>query len=202
MDSVLKNALQKRIDDFLSLYRHDLVQLSQALKLAGISHYSSGCGTKQVTFDLFPAHGYVDEMLRMISLTREYKDKLLGGFKDSTAKNDYNPAHDFMLYLRRWQFFAEQAMYNEGASARGMSAAHAKLLSESLYARLSERKSGQALKTTAFCLLMKSIGDCLYEKERVDKAMRIASHKQALHHNFAQALQVLESKRETEAIAG
>lgn len=187
-------ALEKRIEGFLSTYRHDLRQLSQALEQAGISHYSSGCGTKSVTFDLFPAHAYVDEMLNMLSLVRDHKETLCGGFKDATIKGNYNPAHDFMLYLRRWQLFADQAMQREGSSKRGAIAGHTRLLMESLFARLSEGKAGAALKTTEFCKLMDAISSFLSQVAKIEKAKLAAIHKKTVQYGLAHTLAQIQGE--------
>jgi hypothetical protein len=174
--------LEQRINDFVSVYGADLSQLAALLNEAGISHYSSGCGSKHITFDLFPAATYVEEIINMLNTEREFKNTLCGGFKD--AKGEYNPAQDFILYLRRWQLFAEQAMNKEGESKRGIIAANAKLLLESLYIRLSEGKSGKLLKTASFCKLMEALGTHLMEKEKASRAHLIAAHKQRTQENL------------------
>lgn len=194
-------ALQPQIDRFLASFLADLRQLSQALEQAGISHYSSGCGSKSVTFDLFPAHAYVDEMIRMLDLQRNHKDTLYSGFKDASPQQGYNPGHDFMLYLKRWQHFAEQAMQREGSSQRGIIASRAKLLAESLVARLSEGKAGAALKTTRFCRMMEAISAELAQKAKTEKAKLAALHRENVNNHLAEVLAQVQSANVNRASA-
>lgn len=182
--------IQPLIDHFLRLHADDMQKLAAWLDESHISHYSSGCGTKRVTFDLFPASEHVREMLHMINVGREFKSTLSGGFKDAQPKGEYNPGMDFILYLRRWQLFTEQAMRNEGTSERGIAAAQARQVLESLYEKLSEGKTGRALRATAFCRLLDAISQYLSEKTAREAALRSASHRENVQANFASVLAV------------
>ena len=184
-----KKNIEEEIYNFLQRYERSMRELSSRMAEAQISHYSSGCGGKRITYDIFPASVYVDEMLSMLTLDRSLKTKIINGFKDATAKGDYNPAIDFITYLRRWGGFAEQAMANEGASHRGIIAARVKLLTEELINALGEGKTGQAIRTTSFAKLMQLISEMLELMERTDRDNRKKAKSQDSNLNYSDALE-------------
>lgn len=187
--------LEQAAGEFRFHYGFSFKSLITALNEAHISHYSSGCGTKRVTFEIFPAAGYVEEILRMLTLARAFKAKNHNGFRDASAKSDYNPANDFILYLKRWSLFAEQAMRSEGASERGIAAARAKLIMDDLVDSLGERrinpKTGAVSKniSTRFAKLMADIGRTLEARENSENDSEKRVTQQQAKANYLEALE-------------
>jgi len=190
-------SVESALEQFRSRYALSLRQLATLLDEAGISHYSSGCGTKQVTFDLFPASGYVKEFLNLLTLDRSLRSEHSNGFKD--ANGDYNPAHDFIMYLRRWALFAEQAMRNEGDSKRGIAAARAKLLLDELSSGLGENKNGTLLKSTNIAALMRIIAAKLEMRQRAEEKEQKTPRKLLGHHNYLKALAAAQKQDQKNA---
>jgi hypothetical protein len=179
------NNVEAELQNFRSQFGLTFRKLATLLDEAGISHYSSGCGDKRVTFDLFPASLYVKSFADLLDLNRTPATHMSNGFKD--AKGDYNPAHDFVLYLRRWSLFAEQAMKTEGDAPRGVAAARTKLLLDDLSAQLGENKNGTGLKATRLANLMRAIAAELITRDSratgYDGAKKLRGH-----HNYLKAL--------------
>jgi hypothetical protein len=187
------STLAQAIDDFRAQYEPALAQLASLLDASNISHYSSGCNDKRLTYDIFPASDYVRELLGMLSLERGYKPRMYNGYRDSTGQNEYNPAVDFMHYLRRWSGFAEQAMRTEGASARGTTAARAKLMMDELFLALSEGKSGATMRTTHFARLMIEIGRALELATRQNSEQEKLKAAEEARKNYLAALSAVQS---------
>jgi|GEM_PF-3607430 len=165
--------LAQHIHRFLAEYASVFESLMASLNEAQISHYSSGCGLKSVTFQIFPASDMVKNMLGLLSLDREYKETTGGGLKDYSENDRYNPGLFFIMYLRRWSGFAKIVMHNEGDSPRGIAAAKAKLIMEDLIVRLGNVKGPlcranrkKIEQTSAFVKMMAEIG------------LELTSHKQ------------------------
>jgi hypothetical protein len=186
MASKLENNVELELQHFRNQFALTFRQLTALLDEAGISHYSSGCGDKRVTFDLFPASLYVRSFTLLLDVNRAFIARLSNGFKD--AKGDYNPAHEFILYLRRWSMFAEQVMKTEGDDPRGVAAGRTKLLLDDLFLQLGENKNGVALKTTSLANLMRSIATELENRERKAGIGNDGSKKLRGHHNYLKAL--------------
>jgi hypothetical protein len=193
--------IEERLSAFHAQFAESLQALIAALNTARISHYSSGCGNKSVTFDIFPASTYVAELLRMVSLNRAYKAKPHQGFRDASRKDSYNPAREFLQYLRRWSHFAEQVMQHEGASLRGVAAAQAKLIMTDLMANLNlntvpaKSQSGRFSNLpipTDFSRLMADIGLALEVEAQKEKEEEKVFHKKASEHNYFKALAVAQ----------
>lgn len=174
------------VEQFRRAYCPTLAQLAGLLDEAGISHYSSGCGVKRVTFDIFPASDTIRAFEKLLVLDRAPVIKLCSGFKD--AKGDYNPAHEFLAHLARWSEFSQQAMASEGETSRGVAAGRAKLLIDQLLARLSEGKTNGMLKTAAFSRLMATIAAALAGREQAEAQSPAAPKKLRAHHNYLKAL--------------
>ncbi len=187
--------LEKDLQDFLAQYSESLQALMSDLDEARISHYSSGCGTKKVTFDIFPASAYVAEMLGLLSLNRPHITKARWGFKDASSKNTGNPAHDFIQYLRRWSLFAEQVMKTEGDASRGVAAARAKLTMADLIQRLTQdaapvRKVNVKApqRTGSFLRLMQEIGLTLESREKNSLDKKKTDTQKTGQRNYLKAL--------------
>ncbi len=183
-----ERALEQQINEFRGYYEFSLKSLITALNDAGISHYSSGCGDKSVTFHIFPAAAYVEEIIHMLSLKRDYKTKSHNGFRDARGRTEYSPAVDFIQYMKRWSLFAEQAMRSEGASNRGVAAARAKLIMNDLIERLSEDKTGPALRTTGFAKLLYLIGQTLHDRAKEEKEHSHHARSHQGNENYYEAL--------------
>lgn len=177
-------ALEQAIGTFRTTYEPLFTALMDALDEAHISHYSSGCGTRKMTFDIFPASGCVRDMLTLLTMERKHKSRL-AGLKDAVPHLGYNPATEFMQYLRRWIGFAEQVMQREGVAARGVAAARAKLLMEDLMKRLNESKAG---KVSEFFKLMDAISAALLAQEHHEREQVKSTISQAKKQNYLQAL--------------
>lgn len=193
--------LEQNIAAFRSYYEFSFKSLITALNEAAISHYSSGCGTKRVTFDIFPAAIYVQEMLSMLTLKRAFKTRIYNGFRDALGRTEYNPAQDFILYMKRWSLFAEQAMRTEGASARGIAAARAKLIMADLIERLGEGKTGTAARTTRFAKLLFDIGKALDTRIKQDVERQKASETQHGRNNYLAAMHAAGGNVQRESLA-
>lgn len=180
--------LEKAISAFCAEYSLSFRHLMQSLDEAHISHYSSGCDNRHITYEIFPASGYVAEMLRMVSLERSHKPKNSSSLRDAIARVEYNPAIDFVHYLRRWSLFAEQVMRAQGPSPRGVAAARAKLMMDRLIENLSEGKSGIQLKQTAFARLMAEISVELEAREKQQTDHVRTSQSQQDQANYHAAL--------------
>lgn len=191
-DISVEGMLQK----FRAEYELSLRQLATLLDEANISHYSSGCGTKRVTFDLFPASAYVEEFLTLLTMDRAPRKEFSGGFMDANPVNNYNPGHDFILYLRRWQHFVEQVMRNEGDTDRGISAAKAKLLLDELTECLGENKNGSMLKNTHLAALMRIIALKLETTRSTNANTQEPPRKLRGHHNYLKALAAAQKEKE------
>jgi hypothetical protein len=181
--------LEQSIQSFRERYGAGFETMIHLLNAAGISHYSSGCGTKSVTFDIFPASQTVKEMLSMLSLDRPFKKKGVG-LRD--ARDTYNPANEFMQYMRRWMGFVEQVMKHEGDSARGIAAAQAKLVMDNLMQQLCEGKPIGS-KLTEFAKLMENIARILLAnaQNNVDHTKTVRKTHQ--DHNYRKALMMAQS---------
>jgi hypothetical protein len=185
--------LEKHIRQFCDQFGPDLRLLCRLLDDAKISHYASPNGARAITFDIFPAAAYVEEMLAMLSLERAYRVKSHGGYRD--AKDEYNPANDFMKYLARWIGFAELTMQAEGVSDLGIAAAHAKLLMEELQMRLNvkmpiDNKSAKKTRMpmTVFAGLMADIASALELREKNEKTQAQTQQKTIRERNYLSAL--------------
>ncbi len=202
MTSFENTTLENNIQRFHSEYASVLQALAQALNEACISHYSSGCGIKKVTHDIFPAAGHVTDLLDMVRLDRNHrptnKMKSDTGLKDVSSHSEYNPAIHFLQYMRRWSSFAEQVMQREGASARGVAAARAKLIMADLMVSFSPQPSPKAVKLSAkigalpskldFPGLMQAIGLSLESHTRNGTENTTVSVKQRMEQNYRHAL--------------
>ena len=184
---------EQQIREFLSLYESSLHNLVALLDEARISHYSSGCGTKGVTFEIFPASDQIMELLRMVSLDRAHKATTSSGLKDVSTKGGPNPANDFMLYLRRWSGFAEQVMKREGDSPRGVAAARARLIADNLIQRLGEDKSARFLR------LMETVGLLLLARKQSEDDRRMAKTQEARKHNYLKAMAAAQGNTSSES---
>lgn len=192
------NQLQQAIQHFHGEYTPTLRTLEKLLDEAGISHYSSGCGNKRITYDIFPASYYLRALIDLVSLDRKYKSKSDTGLKDFCMRSEYNPAHQFLAYLQRWTGFAEDVMQQEGDSARGIAAAQAKLLMNELMIRLSHRQEGKSIRLGAklsaivapmdFYELMRRIGITLQENGHQNRDTVAVTAKQRQDLNYKKAL--------------
>lgn len=187
-------SIENMLHRFRAEYELSLRQLAALLDDAGISHYSSGCGNKHVTFDLFPASSYVETFLTLLTVDRSLRAELSGGFKD--AQGDYNPGHDFVLYLRRWGLFAEQVMRTEGDTPRGIAAAKAKLLLDELSTTLGENKIGSALKTANIVALMRIVAAKIETRQKMEDSEHKTPRKLRGHHNYLKALAAAQKQKE------
>lgn len=158
-------ALEQNVHRFVAEYIPSLYELIAALNAARISHYSSGCGVKSVTFELFPAATVVESLIGLLTLDREYRPSAASGLKDFSTSDGYNPGIFFIMYLRRWSGFAKTVMINEGDLPRGIAAAKAHIIIESLIRRLgniegpiSRSNLRKLEQSSAFVQLMESIG--------------------------------------------
>lgn len=187
--------VEGQLRQFCAQYGDEFKQLAGLLTSAGISHYSSGCGNKRVTFDLFPASPYVEEFLKLLDLDRPLRKKMSGGFRDACPKGEYNPGQEFIMYMKRWSLFAEQVMQTEGDATRGIAAAQTKLLLDDLISKLSEQKTGSALKTTKLGNLMRIIAAELDARQRKAGVTDDGSPKKLRgHHNYLKALAAAQKK--------
>jgi hypothetical protein len=159
-----EQALRQQIEEFHARCGDRLRYLAQQLDLAHISHYSSGCESRYITFEIFPASAYVLEMVRMISLDREHKPRSSNGFRDADRRIDYCPGVDFLHFLRRWSGYAEQVMRSEGSSPRGVAAARALVTMQELGTELSEGRASTQLRATSFVRMVSDIGFLLESK--------------------------------------
>lgn len=190
------SAIEKAIQQFHSDLAPGMQALADALDEAGVSHYSSGCGIKRVTFDIFPASGYVRDMLDMVRLDRSFKSRSDMGLPDASSTNDANPAQQFMLYLRRWSGFAEQVMQQEGDSSRGVAAARAKLimseLAEAMAPKAAIRTPKMGMKTAPnyndFFTLMRAIGLHLESNTKHQNDTRSVSVRERMETNYKRAM--------------
>ena len=200
--------LDKAIQQFHNDLAPGLNALADALDEAGISHYSSGCGVKKVTFDIFPASLYVRDMINMVTLQRNHKSRSDTGLRDATKYGDFNPANQFMQYLRRWSGFAEQVMQGEGDSARGIAAARAKLIMAELMEELAPKQAARSSKLGTkvaslpnyddFFVLMHSIGLYLESHKLQETEHRTVTKQQRLKQNYERALAAATGKKITE----
>ena len=194
-----RQKLEERLQHFAAEFAPALKQLIVFLKEAGISHYSSGCGIKSVTFDLFPASDQVAKLMELLSLNRPYRPNSTSGLKDFSPMDGYNPAYYFVKYLKRWSGFAAIVMHNEGDSARGIAAAQAKALLDMLSERFGSTcktvnflRRSAAGKINEFAQLMQDIGEYLVAceeqlrtqnnqnvKENYQRAMAAATNRHA-----------------------
>ncbi len=186
-------SLEQKLADFLEIYAPRFTSLAEALDGARISHYSHACGPQHVTFDIFPASAYVHGMLSMLSLNRTHRAKPSMGFKDTCLRTNYNPAQEFVQFMRRWHGFAEQVMRIEGDSLRGIAAARAKLIMDDLLVSLTATAAADlpgtllrgAQRTNAFARLMHEISLALDASQKVS----IAAHKRNVTDlNYVKAL--------------
>ena len=173
---------------FNANYGNTFAQLQKFLDAAGISHYSSGCDNKHVAFNLFPASQYIECFCGLLDLDREPVTKNIGGFKDASVKGSYNPACEFIMYLRRWSLFCEQVMRNEGETARGIAGARAKLLLDELFTQLSEEKTGPMLKSTLLGRIMRAISAHLEEKANSRPQSDASQQAKLAQENYLKAL--------------
>lgn len=195
--------LQQAILHFQTEYIPHLETLSDLLDEARISHYSSGSGVKRITYDIFPASYYVDDMIRMVSLDRNHKKTSDTGLKDFMSGREYNPAYQFNQYLKRWSEYAEEVMASEGDSPRGVAAAKAKLLMNNLAPRLAQRPAtrnnrlgaklsgtndSNASKSMDFYELMRSIGHTLQVRKENERTRMDMSAKERRELNYKKAL--------------
>lgn len=182
--------------------------LADALDEAAISHYSSGCGVKKVTFDIFPASGYVRDMLTMVSLARNHRSRSDTGLRDATRYGDFNPANQFMQYLRRWTGFAEEVMQREGDSARGVAAARAKLIMGELMEELAPKQIVKNSKLGAkiaslpnyddFFVLMHTIGLHLESHKIAETEHKTVTRQERLKQNYERAMAAATGKKISE----
>lgn len=196
-DSTLKTEdipVEQKLAMFMEYYAASFHNLIAALDEAHISHYSPGCGMQRVTFDIFPASAYVKEFVAMLSLERAHRPKPIGGFRDASKTGEYNPANDFIQYMRRWLGFSEQVMRVEGDSDRGTAAARVKIILDDLIERLAggsqnadPRKSNTA-KPAEFSKLMREIGLSLESGRKHAEAHTQAQKARATDINYAKAL--------------
>jgi hypothetical protein len=200
------NALERKMEAFLDIYGESLQALMDNLNEAGISHYSSGCGVKNVTFNIFPAAAYIAELLAMISLDRSHKSKVRWGFKDASSQSNYNPGHEFIHYLRRWSHFAEQVMKNEGDAPRGVAAARAKLIMGDLIERLtldSQQVSKANIKalprSTDLSRVMQEIGLLLESRQTDENNEWRENGQHSERENYARALAAAQGVNPDEA---
>lgn len=196
--------LEYAIQHFHNEYTPSLYTLADKLNEAGISHYSSGCGLKKATYDIFPASHYVYSLVALVSLSRHHRSKSAGtGLKDCSVMSEYNPAHQFMQYLGRWSGFAEEIMRKEGDSARGVAAAQAKLLMESLIQKLSAKSALKPSRLGAklaaisremdFYELMRNIGRWLEIHHHATGENTKSNARQRMQQNYQKALQAADA---------
>ncbi len=179
------------IAGFRAEFAAHLTNLIVTLDEAGISHYSSGCGTQRVTFDIFPASQHVQNLLELLSLDRAHITKASYGLRDASAYAEYNPASEFLAFLRRWRGFAEQAMRYEGDSERGVSAARAKLIIDELLERLSQpiaETGDERRRATAFSAMMRAIGVTLEARKRRGEESHSVQKRENNGSNYDRAL--------------
>ncbi len=181
-------ALRKQVEEFQARFGERLHYLVQQMDLAHISHYSSGCESRYVTFEIFPASAYVAEMIRMISLDREYKPRSSQGFRDADRRVDYNPGVDFLHFLRRWSGYAEQVMRSEGSSARGVAAARALVTMQQLSVELSEGRASTQLRSTSFVRMLSDISLLLESKQTNNSGHARATQSVQDDENYQAAL--------------
>ncbi len=203
-----KAMLEKAITHFHEEQTPGLHALASALDEACISHYSSGCGIKKVTFDIFPASLYVHDMVGMVSIARNHKSRSDTGLKDASRYSDFNPAYQFMQYLRRWSGFAEQVMQSEGDSVRGIAAARAKLIMGELMEELAPKPASKGSKLAAkiaplpnyddFFVLMHTIGLHLEAHKAQDTEHRAITMQQRLKQNYERAMAAATGSNITE----
>ncbi len=193
-----KVLLENAIQQFHSEITPGLNALAEAFDEAGVSHYSSGCGVKKVTFDIFPASGYVRDLVNIVSLQRNHRSRADTGLRDSTKYGDFNPAIQFMQYMRRWTGFVEQIMQSEGDSSRGIAAARAKLIMSELMEELAPKPATKNSKLGAkiaslpnyedFFVLMHAIGLYLESHKIAETEHRTTTRKQTQENNYARAM--------------
>jgi hypothetical protein len=182
------------VADFKAEFLLTLTSLATALDDAGISHYSSGCGTQRVTYDIFPASQHVHGLIDLLSLDRLHLTKTTYGLKDATATSEYNPASEFLSFLRRWHGFAEHAMRNEGDTERGIAAARAKLIMDDLIERLSQSTAemGSDFKVggriNAFAAMMRALGLTLESRRRRNEEVHVVQKRESNGNNYDRAL--------------
>jgi hypothetical protein len=202
----MNQGLESLVAQFRSEYALTLKNLMTMLDEAHISHYSPGCDERHVTFQIFPASGYVAEMLRMVSLERDHKPKNSSGLRDAERRFDYNPAVDFIHYLRRWSIFAEQVMRAEGPKPRGVAAARALLIMQGLVEALSEGKTSAQLRMTTFAKLMAEISATLETREKENREYSRTAQSQQDQANYHAAMRAASAgfapKRQLANIAG
>ncbi|MGE0754904.1 MAG: hypothetical protein AB7L92_07055 [Alphaproteobacteria bacterium] len=192
------NQLKQAIQHFHGEYTPMLRALASLLDDAGISHYSSGCGNKRITYDIFPASYYVNALIDLVSLERDLKTKSDTGLKDFCPEREYNPANQFVLYLQRWTDFSEQVMQREGDTQRGIASAEAKLLMNELMIKLGQRNDGKSIRLGAkmssvtrpmdFFELMRGIGMALQASVRERTEHNTLSAKERMEQNYKKAL--------------
>lgn len=192
MSSQENPSLSQSIAVFQQAYAPRLLHLAQRMNEAGISHYSSNNGARSVTFQLFPAAPYVEEILAMVSLERPHKQKIFNGFKDAATYSDYNPGVLFLHYLQRWSRFAEQVMHQEGDRPHGVAAACAKLIMDELFAELNRIPAGASKaqsRLSPFAIMMRDIGVTLEKREKVALVQAQESQQATTQRNYLRALE-------------
>jgi hypothetical protein len=183
-------ALDQRLENFLAVHGENLLRLSGELDAANISHYSSACNNKHITFDIFPASAHVRQLLAMLSTRRTHRAFDSQELQDASLGGKRNPGQDFLRYLQRWSTYGEQVMRLEGDSPRGVAAARARLIMQHLNAQMGANAEGG--KVSPFFLLMRDIGLALEARGKESHSSAKARMEQITEHNYYKALSAAE----------
>lgn len=158
--------IEQRIDHFRQSYEAKFASLIEALNNAGISHYSSGCGGKRITFDLFPAATYVEDFTDMFALNRTHKAKGEGNYHDARQSDLYNPAKDFIDHMNRWLYFAEEVIGTNSSPRAKHAASAKKLMNELILAFTAIPRMSAKSKLPEVFELLRDIGLALQVRQK------------------------------------